>query len=191
MTLFDLLFLLAALATVLSLLAALLCALIGRRSRALGILKAWGVAAALYLAADLASLLTTSLSVIHLHDPQCADDWCFVVEKAARDAPDSEIYRVDLRIYSRALRVEQRERGLALYLQSPDGRRYDPVPQPGDVPFDTLLQPGQSAAVARAFRIPATVHRLDLYMVQSGNFPIGRLIIGRSPYDGRTAVRLD
>ena len=191
MTLFDLLFLFSALATILSLFTAAVLALIGKRDRAVAILKAWGVAAAIYLAADLVSNFTTPLVLAHPHDPQCADDWCFTVEKAGRTAPESELYRVDLRIYSRALRVEQRERGLHVYLQGPDGHRYDPVPQPGDVPFDTLLQPGQSAPVTRSFRVPAGVRPLDLYMTQPGNLPLYRLIIGRSPYDGRTAVRLD
>jgi hypothetical protein len=87
--------------------------------------------------------------------------------------------------------VEQRERGLIVYLTGPDGRRYDPIPQADDVPFDTLLEPGQSAIALRTFRVPLPVRPLDLSMVHQGGFDIGRLIIGRSPFDKRTVVRLD
>lgn len=191
MSLFDLLFLVCALATIVSLLVALMCAVSGRSRRALAILRAWAVAAAIYFAADLVSVFTTPLRVLYPHDPECSDDWCFTVESSGREPADPAIYRVNLKIYSRALRVEQRERGLRLYLTGPDGRRYDPLDQPGDVPFDTKLGPGESAAVSRAFRIPPGVRGLTLSMVHEDGFPIGKLIIGRSPLDKSTVVRLD
>ncbi len=191
MSIFDLLFLACALSTIAAFLAALVSAAIGQWRRALAILRAWAAAAAVYLAADLVSILSRPLEVLHLHEPQCSDDWCLVVEGAGRDASSPDQYRVDLRIYSRALRVEQRERGLAAYLTDSAGRRYNPVPQSGDVPLDTLLEPGQSALASRAFRVPAGSRELKLSVVHEGGFPIGRLIIGRSPFDPRTVVRLD
>ena len=192
MSVFDLLFLFSALATIVTLATALVLALAGRRTSAAGIFKAWAAAAAVYLAADILSHAFLPLAVVYPHDPQCSDDWCSVVEKAGRDAPGSETYRVALRIYSRALRVPQRERDLVLYLTDSAGRRYDPDPQAGDVPFDTLLQPGESAVAMRTFRVPPTVRRLDLSLVKAGGgFPIGALIIGRSPFDRRTVVRLE
>ncbi len=191
MSLFDLLFLVCALATVAALFTALVCAVVGRSKRALRILRAWAVAGALYFAADLVSIGFRPLRVLHVHDPQCSDDWCFVVESAGRDTPGSDLYRVNLKIYSRALRVEQRERGLKVYLSDAEGRRYEPVPQPDEVALDRLLQPGESALAARTFRIPAAVRELDLSLVHEGGFPIGLLIIGRSPFDKRTVIRLD
>jgi hypothetical protein len=191
LSIFDLLFLFSALATIVAFFTALVCAAIGRRARALAILRVWIAAAAVYFAADLVSIWLRPLRVLYLHDPQCSDDWCFVVEGAGRDTPDSETYHVKLRIYSRAGRVDQRERGLSVYLTDAAGHRYDPAPQSGEVPLDTLLAPGQSAIVDRTFRVPATVRKLDLSMVHEGGFPIGWLIIGRSPFDKRTVVRLD
>jgi hypothetical protein len=191
MSIFDLLFLLSALASIAAWGTALVSALMKQRARALGILRLWGAAAAVYFAADLVSICFRPVRVLYLHDPQCSDDWCFVVEGAGRDAPDSGNYHVRLSIYSRALRVEQRERGLSVYLTDAAGHRYDPVPEADDVPLDTLLAPGQSAAVSRTFRVPATLRNLDLSMVHEGGFQIGWLIIGRSPFDKRTVVRLD
>lgn len=191
MSIFDLLFLLCALATVSCLLAASILALCGQRARARAVLLAWIMAAALYLAVVTASHLATPLAVLHPHDPQCSDDWCFVVEKAGRDAPGGEIYRVSIKIYSRALRVEQRERGVVVYLTDPAGHRFNPDPQPGDVPFDTLLGPGEAATLSRTFRVPP-VRPLYLHTTHEGDgFPMGALIIGRSPFDARTVVRLD
>jgi hypothetical protein len=191
MSIFDLLFLLCALSTIVTLITALVCAAIGQRRRALAILRPWGMAAAIYFAADLLSIWLRPVRVLHLRDPQCSDDWCFVVEGAGREAPDSNAYQVTLRIYSSAGRVEQRERGLSVYLTDPAGRRYDPVPQPSDLPLDTLLQPGESAVARRTFQVPPGVRPLKLSMVHEGGIPIGRLIIGRSPFDSRTVVRLN
>lgn len=189
MSIFDLLFLFSALATIAAWTWALACMLIGRRRRALGILRAWGAAALVYCAADLLSARLTPVRVLHLGDAQCSDDWCFVVEQAGR--ADPETYLVTLRLYSRALRVAQRERGLAVYLTDAAGRRYDPLPQPGGLPLDTLLQPGRSVAAGRTYRVPPGVGQLNLVMVHEGGFPIGKLIIGRSPFDRRTVVRLE
>ncbi len=191
MSVFDLLFLVSALASMAALSTALISALVGQRARALAILRVWGAAAAVYFAAGVVSIWLRPVRVLYPHDPQCSDEWCFVVEGAGRDAPGSDTYRVTLKIYSRALRVEQRERGLRMYLTDSAGHRYDPAPQSSDVPLDTLLDPGQSAIAARTFHIPAGVRNLDLSMVHEGGFPIGWLIIGRSPFDKRTVVRVD
>ena len=191
LNLFELLFLVCVLATVATLATAMISALTGKWRRAFGILRLWAIAAVIYLAAAAASHLWMPLRVVYPHDPQCSDDWCVVVDGAGREAPGSETYRVNLRIYSRALRVEQRERGLTAYLTDGAGRRYDAEPSVSDVPFDTLLGPGESAAVVRRFRVPAAARRLDLSMVQNNGFPIGSLVIGRSPFDTHTVVRLD
>ena len=191
MNIFDLLFLFCVLATAAAFSTALVRACMGEGRRALAILRAWSAAAVVYLAADLVSIALTPVRVLHLHDPECSDDWCFAVENAGRDAPGSDIYRVGMKLWSRALRVDQRERGLKVYLTGLSGRRYDPVPQVGDVPFDTLLRAGESVAAARAFRVPADERTLDLLVVHEGGFPIGKLILGRSPFDRRTVVRLD
>jgi len=190
LSIFDLLFLAAALASIATLGAASLFLVSGRWKRALAILRGWAVCAAVYLAAAGISQWRMPVLALQLHDPQCSDDWCLSVEGAGRDRAQPEIVRVALRISSRAQRVPQRERGLVVYLTDAAGRRYDPLPNPADVPLDRQLAPGESADLTRAFRIPAEARQLQLVAAHEGGFPIAWLIIGREPFE-RTVVRLD
>ncbi len=87
-------------------------------------------------------------------------------------------YSVNLRLSSRARRVAQRERNLAVYLTDDRGGRYDPVGDYSGAPFSVLLQAGESAVVSRTFVVPAAAKGVALVAAHEGGFPIGWFIIG-------------
>ena len=179
MSIFDLLFIAIFLVTVAAWLSAGISALTGARLRSLRILRAWATGFAAYMAVVIAASLPGPRRVLRPRDPLCFDDWCIAVDSAIRaEAQSRAIYRVDLRIFSRALRVSQRERNAAIYLEDSLGRRYTPHAEPSDVPLDTRLDPGQSVRLQRVFDLPSAAHATGLVFRHEGGFPIGWFIVG-------------
>jgi len=81
-----------------------------------------------------------------------------------------------------------------VYLRDERGGRYAPVTEVGAVPFDTLLQPGETVAATRRFLVPAEARVAGLVVARGGGgwFP-GCCIIGEqgSLLHRRTIVKLD
>ena len=183
MTIFDLLFLLASLASVVTLAAATVLAVRGPQRRAFKILRVYGICVLAYLAAGVATAFLKPQRVIPTRDPWCFDDWCLTVEGVS-ETPSQQgtCYRVELRIFSRAGRVAQRASGAWIYLIDDQGRRYLPDPDPSVVPFDILLQPHESVTTSRTFHVSADVHGLGLLTGHGGAYcgPMAFLIIGES-----------
>ena len=183
MTIFDLLFLAAALSTIVTLLTVGVLAIRGRRAKALRILEGLGICAVVYLAIGLAVSFLKPQRVFAIGDPWCADDWCLAVEQVTHTPAQSYVsYNVTLRIFSRARRVSQRARGAWLYIIDDRGHRYSPQPDPSVVPLDVLLQPGQSVTTSRVFRIPAGAHAVGIITEHGGPYcgPMDILVIGES-----------
>ena len=59
------------------------------------------------------------------------------------------------------------------------------------MPLDVLLEPEQIVMVARTFRIPADARQLSLVVAHESGIPMHWFIIGRSPFDKSTVVRLE
>jgi hypothetical protein len=191
MTLAEPAFLLLALAAVVSLLAAGGLALAGRTRRAVRILRRLGLAAGLYFAVVILVSVVSPRRTYHRGDTQCFDDWCIAVVGSGQDRPD-DYYTVTLRLSNRARRMPMGERGTVAYLVDDGGHRYDPVARAEDVPFDTVLQPGESITTARAFEIPAEARGLGLVYAHEGGFPIWWLIVGEGGWFAKPPiVRLD
>ena len=174
MGLFDLLFLVLTLATLISLVAAAALAFARRTAQALRILRRLVIGAVVYFAVVIAVSLFAPRRVLRLGETQCFDDWC--VAATSFNANGSS-YVVHLRISSRARGISQRELNLAVYLTDRGNRRYEPVPQPSDIPFSTLLEPGQSIDLTRLFVVPPPTRDLGLVITHEGGFPIGWFII--------------
>jgi hypothetical protein len=140
MTIFDLLFIAAALASVVVLITAVVIALQGRSAQALRILRNFAMCAAVYLLTGLAVALFSPQRVIRLGDPWCFDDWCITVNRVDR-VQEAMLINCDVgfRIFSRAGRVAQRAKGAWIYLIDDQGRRYSPDPDTSAVPLDVLL----------------------------------------------------
>jgi hypothetical protein len=193
MTVFDLLFAALFLTGVVTLLAAAVAALRGRRDRVAILLRRLVAGAAAYLAVVVAVSLASPRRVLDVGEDLCSDDWCLSVTGMRREArADAVAYDVTFRLSSRAGRRAQRELGVQVYLLDDRGRRYDPVPDDRDTPFDVLLQPLEAVTARRAFAVPADASGLLLAVSHGGAFP-GCLIIGESDslLHARTAFRLE
>lgn len=181
MSLFDLLFIAAFLATVGTLMVASTFAIRRQGARALRILGVLAVCGAGYLLAGMVVSFLKPQRIIAVGEPWCFDDWCLSVQNVSRaPALSSVSYQVELRIFSRARRVSQRAKGAWVYLLDDRGRRYSPDPDPSAVPLNVLLRPGESVTTSRVFRVPEGIHHLGLITGHGGPYcgPMNILIIG-------------
>lgn len=195
MTMFDLLFLAAALGSAVTLITVTVLALRGKGSEAVAILRNFGIFAGIYLATSVAFAAFAPQRLIRLGDPWCFDDWCISVNRVDRVLNATLVdYNVGLKIFSRAGRVTQRAKGAWIYLIDDQGQRFPPVADSSDVPLDVLLQPGESVSASRVFRVPAGAHVLGLITGHGGDYcgAMNVLIIGSSGclFDKPTMIRL-
>jgi hypothetical protein len=193
MTIFDLLFIALFLTSVVTLLVAAFSAIRGRREKAGRILKRYGICFALYMSVVLTVAIAKPQKTLRPGDPECFDDWCITVLSAEHSpSPEGLVYRVALRISSRAIRVTQREYGMAVHLIDAQGRRFAPLPDPSAAPLDSAVTPGQSIDTERRFALPTGARDVGLVFSHGATdfFP-GCFIIGGSSIVGkRTIVRL-
>ena len=183
MTPFDLLFLLVALATVLTLARAGSLALIRRRQQALRVLRNLAVALVGYIMVGLTVSLIRPQRVIALEDPWCLDDWCLTVTAARSRVDDSQrLVEVDLRLSSRARRTPQRARFAWVYLIDQRGRRYSPDPEPSAVALNVVMRPQEAVYTTRTFRVPPNALGLGLVTGHGGPYcgPMDLLVVGAS-----------
>ena len=165
MKVFDLLFLACFLVSVIALGTAAYAAIRGRVPRAFWILRVWLACAALYLGASVAVAYAAPQRVIAVGTPWCFDDWCLTVENVKRA---DRVFNVDLRISSEAKRVTQRANGAWIYLRDENDHHYEPLSDRAQVPLDVLLQPGESVAAKRSFKVPGNVRELGLVTGHGG-----------------------
>jgi hypothetical protein len=192
MNLFEPLFLLLALVTLGTLLTAAAFAATGRFARAGRILRRWLIGAAAYFAAVIAVTLVSPRTIHVVGDTQCFDDWCIAVESGQRLSGPEATYAVSLRLSNRARGRTMGERGTVAYLTDAQNRRYDPLPDPDAVPFDTPIAPGASVVTVRRFHVPPDAASLGFVYTHEGGFPIGWLIIGEGGwFASPPMVRLD
>ena len=176
MTIFDLTFIGVFFATVITLVVAAVAA-IRRRRRARGLLRGLGVFLAVYLGVVVAVSLLSPRRIVRLGEAQCSDDWCLTVDHVDRTPAGPEIlYTVTIRLFSRARGRAQRENGVRVYVLDDRGRRHGAQEDPRAVPFNVLLQPGDSVIAVRRFLVPADARNPGL-VVARGRFP-GLFIIG-------------
>lgn len=181
MTLQDLIFLFAALATFVTLLVIAALAAFGCGRRALRIFFIWAECSAVYLAIGLAASFFGPQRVLRVGQPMCFDDWCLTALGVSRsDGPRASSYTVSLRISSRALRVSQRAKGAWIYLIDDRGHLYPPNPDPATVPLDVLLAPGEVVETSRTFQVPGEISSLGLVTGHGGPYcgPMSYFVIG-------------
>jgi hypothetical protein len=179
MTIFDLFFILIFLATIVALATALFQAIRGHAGKSLRVLSASAVSLAVYFVICCATTLLTPRRVLNLHEPQCFDDWCVLIENVIelRDDPVNR-YQANIRIFSQAKRISQRENGIAFYMEDDHGNRYATTPNPSDTPTNAFLRPGESLTLSRGFEIPPNTHLAGIVVTHEGSFPIQWFVIG-------------
>ena len=189
MSIFDLLFLTASLAALVTLLAAGAYALGGKSKTALLLLRRLGMGAVAYFCVVIAVSLALPRKTFAVGVDQCFDDWCIGVDGYKAVPENGSIaYTVDLRLKSRAKRVSQREKNLSVYLTDDQGKRYEPEGDKSVGRFDVLLGPGEAATVSRSYVVPAGAKHVGVVVAHEGGFPIGWFIIGYDTWFRKRAV---
>lgn len=191
MAAWDLVFIVCFLAAVVVLISIASAAIAGKLSLVIHRLRRLGIGAAIYMVVILIAGIASPRRVYRVGDNQCFDDWCIEVTRAARERPDSMV--VTLRLSSRARRVPQGEKGTVVYLTDSRQRRYDPAPDPHEVSFSTLLQPGEAVETERRFAVLSDARELGLIYTHEGGFPISFFIGGENGrwIYGPSIVRLE
>jgi len=186
-------FIVALLATVFSVVGALLAFATRRPDVGVRRLRGLGIGVVAYMA------LVTSVSLFSTHlmiapgEDQCSDDWCIAVaDVTTRESGDDLIHDVTFRLSSRARVRPQRERFVIAYLLDGTGRRFDAEPAATETPFDVLLEPGQVVTTLRSFRVPRGSSDLGVVVAREGDLAFPRCcIIGEGPFMKWPVVRLD
>lgn len=179
MTIFDLLFILIFLASIVALATAAFQLIRGHGRKSLRVLSVSAVILAVYFAICCASTLLTPRRELTIGQPQCFDDWCVELDAITRSASASATsYEATIRIFSQAKRVARREKGIAFYLEDEAGHRYAAIPSPSDLPTNALLAPNESVTLTRNFQLPFTAHAAGFVATHEGGFPIQWFVIG-------------
>ncbi len=179
MTVFDLLFILLFFLTVFSLLAATWFAFHHEPSRARKILTSILAGATVYFAIVIVVSLTSSPRVLRVGDCQWSDDMCFSIEGyQLLPRKTGTEYRVEMKIANQGRGRSQRENNLVMYLTDEQGRRFNPLTDGSEIPFNILLEPQESAVASRSYVLPENDSGVGAVITHEGGFPIRWLIIG-------------
>jgi hypothetical protein len=178
MTIFDLLFLLIALLSVIVLLTVAVKAVLGRGKSALRLLGIWAACIAIYFGICVATAAATQQRILQFGERQCFDDWCIEVDSVSPvPGASSPAYLATIRVSSTARRVTQREKNVTVLLQDANGNRFTGASSPNEPGFDVQLGPGESATTHREFQLPAGAQPAGLVITHTG-FQMGWLVIG-------------
>lgn len=192
MNVFELLFLGLATVALVTLLTIAALAVTGRLARAGRLSLRLAIGVAVYLAVVAVTSALLPRRELHVGDVQRFDDWCLTVEGAQRAGEARDVLEVRLRLENRSRGTPMGEKGTVAYLVDAQEHRYDPLPDPAAVPFDTRLAPGESIQATRRFRVPTDATDLGFVYTHEGGFPIGWWIVGETGWFAKPPlVRLD
>ena len=169
-----------ALAALATLGAALVQAFRGRLRQSIRLVALVCLSLGIYIGIVIVVSLLSPQRVVEIGDLRCSDDWCIAVMGVIRSpVPGGTEYSVAFQLSSRARGVSQRENGVVVYLMGSTGRLHLAEPDATAVPFDVLLQPGQTATTTRRFRVLGEEQALGVVVGREGTNAIpGRFIIG-------------
>src|SRR5581483_2898432 len=140
MSIFDLIFILGFLASVVTLTTAVVAIIRGRWATVVRILRTYVMCGVSYFAVDFALAYLRPQRVIAMNTPWCFDEWCLTVTRATHSVGvDSQTYNIDLELFSQARRKPQRANGAWVYLIDDLGRRYAHESNSSHVPLRALL----------------------------------------------------
>jgi hypothetical protein len=165
----DLVFLLSFLVAVGSLVVAAVNGIRGRIGSSVTILRRLGIGVALYFTGVVLVSLVTPRREVRIGEDQCSDDWCIAVSGVDHPAAgQATSLEVTFEMKSRARRAPQRERGVFVYLEDQDGRRFLPEERSGETPLDVSLQPLEHVRTTRTFLLPESVRVAGVVVTRSG-----------------------
>ena len=196
MILFDLLFLVVCLASVITLAAILRALVQGHRRQARTLFVRYAIGTASYLGMVIVVSLVTPQRVVAIGENRCFDDWCLAVEGVAH-TPElgpaeatvratGVFYVVTLRLSNGARGRPQRANSAAVHLWDGQGRRYD-LSRPGQEAFEAQHGPvppltvtlavGQALNTVAVFDLPTNARDVSLTVEHPVGPSPGRLII--------------
>lgn len=182
-TIFDLLFLVLVFATVVSLVTAASLAARRQFGYSRRVLGGLFIGTVVYFATIVLVSLCLPRQIGSLGENQCFDDICIAIDGFSRRTEGAaSVYEVSARISNRARGAAERERNLVMYLTDDKHRRFDAILNAADVPFNVLLNPGDSVIVKRTFRLPGDSTNTFASITHEGGFPIRWLIIGETAW---------
>lgn len=164
----------------------------GKLRDAFMMLRVYLVVVAVYATVLLATTLSIPIQLLTVGEPQFSGDWSIAVRGIRRFPHDQdENYEVDFQLSNRGTKPIHGQSRLIVYLLTEDGTRFNPNPvsDPSTPPFDALVNPGKSITTTRIFVMPTNLNRIELVIARQG-FRLDWFVIGRTPFDGRTVVKL-
>ncbi len=169
----------------------ILAFLSGRRRTAWATLRVWLVCVVIYAAAlEGTSSIAVPYQVFNVNESMYDGDWSVGIAGVRRTPHDlDEIYEVDLKIGNRGKKPIHGDKRLVVWLERQDGTRYDGTFEPGNPPLDTEVAPGKFVITTMKFPLPTNLNGVRLNIGYRG-FHLRWLIIGRTPFDGRTVIQL-
>lgn len=188
MTIFDLVFLVLVLATVVGLAAELIMLLRGR-FRSAGRWALIGAAIwAVYLGVGLIVAVATPQRVLTTREERCFDEMCFGVagvEKGAAETGSAADVRLTVTVSTtnRGRGRAQREGGAEAFLLDSAGRHYRPAEASGPG-LDAPVAAGENAATRLVFAVPAGARGLGLVVDHSYWLNPARIIMGDEDHTG-------
>lgn len=193
MTIFDLLFIIVFLGSVGLLLSVIAAAMRRQRVQVLRRAVILGSLLLIYFGALGAVSAFSSGIVLGPGETLWSDDWGIAAISATHETHDGLIeYNIQLRISSRAGRIAQQERGVAVYATDDTGKRYASADSAAEIPLDTRLQPLQSIDLTRRFTLPVDALHPRLVISRGCPFPGSLIIAGPdSLFHAKPSVRLE
>ena len=163
MSLFDLLFLVAALTLVIGLIRIAVLLARARTSAARVAARHLAMAVASYFIVIAAVSLVTPQRIVAGGMPQCFDDWCIAVTGSRRiAATPADTLVVELTLSSRARGVAQGERDVQVHLIDDGGRRYPALTTVNATPLSIRLPPLGRITTERRFSLPSAARHTAL-----------------------------
>lgn len=136
------------------------------------------------------SAIAVPYQVLGVSDTMYDGDWGVGVNSVRRTPHDlDEDYEIDLRLMNRGKKPIAGDPRLIAFLQQEDGTRYDGMAEPGMPPLSTTVGPGKTVFTTFKYSLPTNLNRVRFNVAYKG-FHLGQLIIGRTPFDGRTVIQI-
>ena len=163
----------------------------GRKRTGWATLRVFLVCVVAYVAAlEAYQAIAVPFQVFNVNESLYDGDWSIGVSSVRRVPHDlDEDYEIDLRLTSRGGKTVSGDPRLEVYLTQEDGTRYDGGPISGMPPITAPVAPGKFVITTYKFVLPTNLNRVRLVVAYRG-FHLGKLIIGRTPFDGRTVTQI-
>jgi len=208
MSLFDLLFILIFLGTVVALIVILISALCGRRGTAIRIMRGLGGSLAAYFLVVVLVAVATPQKVLTREQSRCFDEMCFSVtdvktasaigKKPPMTKASGTFYLVAIRVSCLGHGRAQSEAGVGASLVDAAGHTYEVSPagqhayeaeNSVNPPLTARVAPGEDVSSVQVFDVPLKAPDIALHVSHSGP---GLFIIGddESPLHKPTIIRL-